>query len=243
MAALQVVPRKLVVEWRYKPELGFYGKMDAIGIDYTNQFPDWQRTPLTLELRNRKKHRRVFLSVRRSFYDSDGPENQATEFDFAAGVLDKVSGKLELGTYERIGVRQWFATDLHKTFTALVDEVYKKFCQHNEAITAVVGTRVKDTAYLIDVEHPDGWRYNLKLGPMQKKQWFDLVQHEPGNFEEEDDGETFAKFRASLPKQFLFIDLDCYQADLPAPKTPAFVRAVRTSSQDLVQGLIKYCQE
>lgn len=242
MAALQVVPRKLVVEWRYKPELGFYGKMDAVGIDHADHFPDWQRTPLTLELRNRKRHRRVFLSVRRSFFDCDGLENQASEFEFAGGILDRVGGKLELGTYERIGVRQWFATDLHKTFTALMDDVYQKFYQHNQALIAVVGTRVKDVAYVIDVEHADGWRYNLKLGPMRKQQWFDFVQYELGNFEDEDDGETFAKFRASIPEQFLFIDMDCYQTDLPAAKSLAFVRAVQPRSQEIVQGLIKYCQ-
>ena len=59
--------RKLVVELRYKPELGFYSKMDAVGANLSDDFPHWQRSPLTVEVRNRKKHRRVFLGHQRCF--------------------------------------------------------------------------------------------------------------------------------------------------------------------------------
>ncbi len=63
--------KKLVVEVRYKPELAFYNMMDAVGTELADHYPDWVRSPLTVEVRNKKKHQRVFLSHQRTFYEAD----------------------------------------------------------------------------------------------------------------------------------------------------------------------------
>ena len=63
--------KKLVVEVRYKPELAFYNMMDAVGTELADHYPDWVRSPLTVEVRNKKKHQRVFLSHHATFYEAD----------------------------------------------------------------------------------------------------------------------------------------------------------------------------
>ncbi len=120
--------RKLVVELRYKPELGFYSKMDAVGTNLSDNFPEWQRSPLTVEVRNKKKHRRVFLSHQRCFYETDlVPAHPNLEFDFAEKILSEVCAGIALRELKRIGIRQWFASDLTKSFALMVDEVSSRF--------------------------------------------------------------------------------------------------------------------
>src|ERR1700685_285674 len=104
---------KLVVDLRYKPELSFYGKMDAIGLELAGEYADWQRTPLTLEVRDRKKHRRLFLSYNRAFLDVDEADPDG-DFSHAEKLMRTVCPKLDVKQSLRIGVRQWFAADLDK---------------------------------------------------------------------------------------------------------------------------------
>jgi hypothetical protein len=118
--------KKLVVELRYKPELGFYGKMDPIGLELADEFPDWQRSPLTLEVRNKKKHRRLFLSYNRVFLDVDEADSDG-DFSRAEKLLRTVYPKLAVKEFLRIGVRQWFAANLDKPFALMVDEFAERF--------------------------------------------------------------------------------------------------------------------
>jgi hypothetical protein len=234
--------KKLVVELRYKPDLAFYGKMDPIGLELASEFPDWQRTPLTLEVRDKKKHRRLFLSHTRSFLDVDDADPDG-DFSQAENLMRTVCPKLEVKQFLRIGVRQWFAADLDKPFARMVDEVAEHFMPRNADLAAILSDRTKDVAYVVDCEVAEGWRYNFRLGPMMKSQWFSVVAHEPNSFEQAEEGEeTFAKFQKSFPDQFLYIDIDCYQEDQPADKLDKFLASVRRRSHDLATKLIEYCK-
>ncbi len=235
--------KKLVVELRYKPDLGFYGKMDGIGQELAEEFPDWERSPLTLEVRNNKKHRRLFLSVERAFIDVDAAEPDA-EFGRVEKLLGKVCPKLGVKDFLRVGVRQWFVADLNKSFALMVDEFAERFLSKNPDLNSIFGDKTKDVAYVADYETAEGWRYNLRMGPMMKSQWFATVAHEPGVFEwKEDDTETFEAFRQSFPEQFLFIDIDAYKENHPADKLDKLLGSVRRRSDDLASKLIEYCRK
>jgi len=56
--------RHLIAELRYTPTLGFYSAMDKIGIALGEHYPDWERSPLTLEVRDKNHRRRCYLSQR-----------------------------------------------------------------------------------------------------------------------------------------------------------------------------------
>lgn len=243
MAISQIPLKKLVFEWRYMPALTFYNRMDDVAGEFLDDFPDWQRTPLTVEVRNRKRHRRLFLSHQRSFFDSDGPKDRHAEFDLAKTLAEKTSTRFEISTYRRFGIRQWSIAELDRTFPAMVDLVASRFCERNETLDKVLGNRLKDVAYVVDMEHDDGWQFKLRLGPMEKKQWFETVAYERGAFESDEEGETFEKFRNTIPDQFMYIDIDCFQLDLERANIAQFFSSVRRGTHDIVQGLIDYCRE
>jgi hypothetical protein len=241
---LQKLPlKKLVVELRYKPELGFYGKMDSIGLELAEEYADWERSPLTLEVRNRKKHRRLFLSVLRAFVDLDDVDPDG-DFSHAEKLLGKVCPKLDVKEFKRMGIRQWFAADLEKPFALMVDQFAERFLPKNQELGGILNDKTKDVAYVVECEAGEGWRYNLRLGPMTKAQWFVSVAYEPNAFEQGDEAtETFEKFRQTIPDQFLYIDIDCFREDQPADKLDKFLATVRRRSHDLATKLIEYCKK
>jgi hypothetical protein len=241
---LQLPLKKLVVEVRYKPNLRFFGQMDAVGLELTDEFPDWERSPLTVEVRNKKKHRRLYLASKRAFCDIDGA-NPSTDFTQLEKLLTKVCTKLDVKTFGRIGMRQWFAADIEKAFALMVDEFVARFLVRNDELNAVFTDKTTDVAYVVDCVTNDGWKYNLRMGPMVKSQWFSTVAHESSMFEQSDDdgGETFAKFQAGFPQHFLYIDIDCFHEEQDRHKLGEFLTSARRRSQDLVSKLIAYCKK
>jgi hypothetical protein len=235
--------KKLAMELRYKPDLGFYNKMDAIGLELTEDYADWERSPLTLEVRNKKKHRRLFLSVKRSFVDIDDADPDG-DFSHAVKLLGRICPKLCVKEFNRIGVRQWFAADLNKPFALMVDQFAERFLPKNQDLTAILNDKTKDVAYVVECMTDDGWKYNLRMGPMLKKQWFLLVAHERDAFEQGDEAtETFEKFRQSIPEQFLYVDIDCFAEERSVDRLDSFLASVRRRSQELASKLIEYCRK
>lgn len=235
--------KKLVVEVRYKPDLGFYAKMDAIGQELTEEYPNWQRSPLTLEVRNQKKHRRLYLSSGRTFLDFDGVDPAAGDFDHAEKLLGKVCQKLGVKEFSRIGVRQWFAADIDKSFALMVDEFSERFLPKGTELGEILSDKTTDVAYVVECETGDGWRYNLRLGPMQRTQWFQIVAHELNAFEQGDEAtETFEKFRQTIPEQFLYVDVDCFGEQMAAGELNGFISSARRRSHGLATKLIEYCK-
>ena len=240
--SLTVPLKKLVLEWRYKPELAFYGRMDQVAIQLCNDYPDWERSPLTVDLRDKKRHRRVHLSGRRGFLEADGP-NPLTDIDQAGKLASKVCRELQIAVLTRLGIRQWFAADLDKPFALMVDEVAQRFLNRGPDLSAILADKIHDVAYTVDYETSEGWRYNLRLGPMLKSQWFQTILYEAGNFETGDDEvETFEKYQAGFSDHFLFIDVDCYRDDVNVDKLDPLVANIRRKSHELVERLIEFCK-
>ena len=114
--------RKLVVELRYPANLSFYGKMDEIGLHFSDDYPDWKRSSHSLEVVSKKKHSKIFLSTKRCFVEMDSDsETPGVEYEFAKDRILQIRDKLGLSQIDRIGVRQWFAIDIEKSFAKTVD--------------------------------------------------------------------------------------------------------------------------
>jgi len=217
--------------------------MDSLGVELTEELPDWERSPLTLEVRNQKKHRRLFTSVKRSFLDLDDIDPD-TDFGYAEKLLKKTCTRLEVKEVQRLGIRQWFAADLKKTFALMVDEFSERFLARNDTLGGILSDKTKDVAYAVDFETTEGWRYNLRMGPMTRAQWFLMVGHESSNFESGEAAvETLEKYQRSFPEQFLYIDIDCYKEDTSVDKMDKFLVGVRRRSHDLATKLIEYCKK
>lgn len=243
---MPVSPRKLVIELRYKPELRFYGSMDGAASGLSDHYADWERSPLTVEIRNKKRHRRIFIASRRCFFESDlrASDNLRSEFEHANTDLASVSSKIEVKEFTRIGTRQWFAIGVERPFEFLVDTVAKRFLSQDEQLSAILSDDVQDVAYGVDYKTSDGWKYHLRLGPMTKEQWFENVAYERGIYEapDADDKETFSNYKDSFPLNFLYVDLDCYAEDVTAKDLSATLTSFRRRSEDVVGKLVNYCK-
>ncbi|MFV1966326.1 MAG: hypothetical protein ACC628_12955, partial [Pirellulaceae bacterium] len=229
---------------RYRPDLGFYDRMGGVARGFSEKFPDWERSPLTVEVRNKKKHRRLFLTHRRCFYETDlRTAIPAGEYEAAQSCLETICAGLEVSDLQRIGVRQWFAADLGKTFALMVDELESRFLKKDNSLSAILADKTEDLAYVVDYETTDGWNYHLRLGPMTRDEWFRRFPYEVNMFEapDEDDAATFEDYRASLPDNFLYIDVDCYQENVSAQQLKELVQTFRHHSHKLAGDLIKYC--
>jgi len=237
--------KRLVVELRYKPDLGFYSKMDSVGQALLTQFPDWVRSPLSLEVRNKKHHRRVFLSYRRCFFQTDIDDSHASRvFESAEGALREVWTGLELTEFTRLGMRQWFAADLEKSFAAMVDDIAARFLRQDEELASILPHKMSDVGYVVDCETDEGWKYHLRLGPITKQQWQELVEYEPEIFEPSgrEEAATLEAYLSSIPDNFLYLDIDCFQEHVRQDAIAELLTTFRRTSHQLASDLIRYCK-
>jgi hypothetical protein len=184
------------------------------------------------------------LSVKRAFYEVDGADADA-EFTFAVKLLEKTSNRLGVKNVTRFGVRQWFAADLDKPFALMVDQFAERFHVRSGDVAGILTDKVSDVGYVADFKTNDGWDYHLRLGPMMKSQWFSIIPYEVNQFESSDESsaETFEKYRASFPEQFLFLDVDCFQEDQPVERLEKFLTTTRRRSHEIVSKIIEYCKK
>ncbi len=234
--------RKVVLEVRYPPRLAFYTAMDSLGQQLLDKFPKWVRTPQTLELLDPDRHRRLFLSHSRCFYDADAAD-QPGEVDFAAQILGQVLDVIAPERLERVGLRQFFVADLDKSFELMVDELNGRFLSGRNTLLAIAGDEMTDLSLLADFETESGLKYHLRLGPMVPDQFFEIVPHETRLFAPtRDNRQTWLAYRESFPEAFLFIDLDYYREDCSVGTLKEFLRESRQHAKGLVHRLVDSCK-
>ncbi|OHB82993.1 MAG: hypothetical protein A2V98_20300 [Planctomycetes bacterium RBG_16_64_12] len=242
MKRLSVPVKNLVIEWRHKPNLAVYTKMDQIGIHFADNYPDWQRSPLTLEIRNKKSKRRFFMSYRRCFFEVIEPTDNDVggELDRARKLFDRFSGDLVISKLERVGIRQWAAFERDEPFNEVVRRANRKFQPQDQRFVELLRGNVVDVGYVADVRTEQGWNYRLHVGPMEKPQWFEIVPHEEGMFSS---SEKLGEYRKAFPDRFLFVDIDCFKEDVAVSDLPALVSEIRSTSSKIMTDLHKYYQE
>lgn len=232
------VPIKhIVLELRYAPTLAIYAKMDEIGLAFAEGFPDWERSALTLEIRNKRKHRRFFMSHHRAFYEAAGFSVEGPEFDWGKKLFDKLHHDLKFTKLLRLGVRQFVASRADEPFPKLVKLAVERLHPQSPELDKMVRGTIEDLAYVANVVTPDGWKYRLNVGPMERKQWFEVIHYEPNLFESKED---FEKYKASIPERMFFIDMDSYREDLAFVDVAATITSVRNVTSQVASDMLKF---
>lgn len=240
MSAANFPVRHLVAELRYAPTLAFYSAMDKIGIALGEHYPEWERSPLTLELRDREHRRRCYLSHHRSFYEAVDFHDETREFEHLIRFFDKLHYELQFVTVRRLGVRQFASVGCDDPFPEMVRKVARKFHLQSDRINRMLRGRIEDISFVADVRTENGWRSHLRLGPMERKQWFELIPYELGLFSS---GESFAKFQETFSERMFFVDVDGYQEDFPYSDVATTLASIRRGSTDVIADLIQYLKE
>ena len=109
-----ILPRKTVVEARFRPQLDYFQKLDSVGTTVLGlmEVCDWQKTPFSVEIQDRKNHERVQLHVERVIAEFDSPiDRQKDAIDRGVVWLKTCFSGLGVENLIAVGIRQWFAID------------------------------------------------------------------------------------------------------------------------------------
>jgi hypothetical protein len=237
MPADQQPSRHLIVEARYQPTLKFYAAMDQIGLAEMDSFPEWERSPLTLEIRNRDHHRRFFMSHQRSFYEALGWANDSGEFNRAVGLLGRLHHELGFTQFRRVGMRQIAGYPVEEAFERLVRRFTDRWHPGGIPVENIIRGYPIDVGYAFNVQTHDAWRYHLRAGPMKREQWFELLPAEPGLFPTLT---AVEEYKETIHERMIFVDVDGYQEDLPFADLERFANAVRQTSSTIIQELVAF---
>lgn len=230
----------MVVEWRYPANLAAYSAMDTIGIEFKESFADWTRTALTLELKDKRFRRRFAMSHNRSFFHVADPRIAAVEVDKAIDLFDRLANQIQLETIGRVGVRQWAAFKWDDSFKELLKLCVKRFQPQSEHLKQRLHGTLDDMSYHAEVTHSDGWRYNLRVGPMTRAQWPEAVAHEEAAFGDKDE---YNAFKEQMPENFLYVDIDAYKEDVPYHDSKLLLKSMGNSAQEILSGINAYLRE
>ncbi len=235
-----VVPRvrHLVLELRYKPSLAFYGVMDKIGLHFVDQYPDWERSPLTLEIRDKKHQRRATITHNRSFFEAVDPSDPSSDIDRALKIFERLRDELKFSDVMRIGIRQWASVAVNENFDKFVRDLSKKFHPQQEPLLNALHGRIDDFLYAANVRTDTGWKYHLKLGPMERKQWFELIPYEQAIFPKG----AFEEFKNSIPEKMLFFDIDGFREDFTYSELQSVVASIRRGTTEVLTDLANYAR-
>lgn len=232
--------RHVIAELRYAPNLRVYAAMDLIGIELSESFTEWQRSPLTLDIRDQKRRRRFFMSYRRSFFEAVGVESVTGELDQAKALFDKVHHRLQFTQIGRLGIRQLVAFDAKKPFKELTNIASKKLFATEALSAPFMKGELQDVGFVVDVKTGLGWSYKLSVGPMSRDEWFERIPYEKGIFPGE---KEFNDYRDSFPKDFVYIDVDCFNSEFPYSDFPQTLVSVRSTAADVISEVMKFLEK
>jgi hypothetical protein len=232
--------RDIVVEWRYAANLAVYIAMDKVGIFFKDEFPDWQRSPLSLEIKDKKNRRRLAMMHNRAFYHVAGVRDPNEESELSLRFFDRLAHELEISRLTRVGIRQWSIFPRQDGFRELVKLCAKKFQQSSDTLKRALQGTMDDMAYVAEVTHADGWKYNLRLGPMDRDQWKKAVSHEEDVFDSE---AAYNEYVNRLPANFLYVDVDAYKEDIGYADSKILVKRMGSVSRDIASDLSRYLEE
>lgn len=239
--------RKLVIECRFRPTLDFYQLMDHAAKEFLSGYPDWQRSALTVEVKDIKRHRRIYFSGRRLFVEYDfvsAPKNIDDAVDEASKELEKACNLIGLSILDRLGTRLWFAADVKKSFAALVDDIAERFTLQSE-LSSVLPHTLSDVAYVAHFDIPDSWKYSLRVGAMTRNEWFEKVPHEAGLYDADPENaeDNFERFRLSFPESLVHVDIDCHDEKVKVAELRSRVTDFRRVAGEITANIIKRCEK
>jgi len=233
MAVIESPVGCLVVDWRYDPSLAVYSAMDRLGLEFREQFADWQRTPLTLELRDKKQVRRFVMAHNRTFYHVISPlDGASSEIDKALQLFNRLAELIEVRHVRRVALRQWFSFKVQEPFRELTRISQKKFLA--QAPQEVLQGTIDDMSYVVDVIHGEGWGYSLRAAPMLKEQWFQVVPYQEEAFES---SHAFDSHKDVFPEAIFYVDIDAHKDDVPLSDMNLLLRSMRTSTDKIASDL------
>ena len=210
--------------------------MDRVGVDVLGDYPDWSRGPLTLDLRNKQTHRRFLITFNRVMFHTvlRSSENLSNELVEANKLFTRLDREIGVQSIHRLGFRQYACSKHDGSFEQLQKSMEETVVTIGPGIKTSLRGKVDDFGFVVEVTHTKGWKYTMRFGPMEKKQWFELVPHSLDTFE---NAESLEKYRDEFPSTFTFFDIDCFKHDVPKYDADALLGEMASESAEIMQSL------
>jgi hypothetical protein len=206
--------QKLMMRFGYKPNLAVYTRMDAVAATMTDEFPQWERSALSLDLRNPELHQRFQILFNYCYFSCDEPSNPTESVAMANRLMDFALKKFEIGKLERVGVAYFSIVEDKRSFRDLVLACDKAFHVPLATIPAFDDCHLADTAYIVSAKERDTkWSRTVQVGPMIKSEFLAKFPFEIPLYDLEQ--KPLKAFQDAIPETFMFVssDVSCIQCD------------------------------
>ena len=236
------VLKKMIVDQQYEPSLQVFGCMDSLGIALAANFPEWNRGPVNLELRNKAKHQRLIVNHRQVAFEYDSPGTEDERVEITTAVMKAYESRIGFPKFARFSVHGFFAAATQESFATLCERVERRFVTAPSNIPAFHGmeTKMTDVSYVVTFV-TENWKYAVCLGPMERNQWFQSLFYDMGSYDLFNVAGSFVKSVEAIPERFLFIDIDASQDGIAFQDAFQQIRYLDQHICDLANKLAAYC--
>lgn len=234
---------KFALKVDFKPCLSVYTRMDSIGTALLHEFPDWNRTALSLELRNYNNRRLFRMAHNHCFFERDNPDDLSSELEFAGKVMDSALRKFEVNKISKAGVLHLFAAAQELSFEDVVVRFDNKFHASFSSLSPFDDSTLVDTAYVVNVRDRDDktWTRNIQSGPMSRHEYFDRYPATVKlNLQSSSDLEAL---HSTIPEVFLFTLIDATCEDIERSRLIRNLSDVATASNQMAGRLNSFFLE
>ena len=216
--------------------------MDSLGIALAANFPEWNRGPVNLELRNKAKHQRLIVNHRQVAFEYDSPGTEDERVEITTAVMKAYESRIGFPKFARFSVHGFFAAATQESFATLCETSRKKICYGAS----------RYPSFSWDGDEDDGrqLRRHFRYGkleicgsprPMERDQWFQLVFYDMGSYDLFNVAGSFVKSVEAMPERFLFIDIDASQDGIAFQDAFQQIRYLDQHIYDLANKLAAYC--
>lgn len=214
MPMASIIPRRTIVQLRFKPQFDFPDKIGTIGktAQEITGFEEWLRDPQQAVIFERSLLKVV--SIRNgevaTTIDSFAPEEK-DRLKWGCDIVLKIAAEYGQNEYFRAGVRQWYAISVGaRDEAAIMRKVKEKYFSVSNFESAL-GLEVEDHAQVLEFQNKSDSRKTARLefGPMSRtsNEWQARLSYDP-NKEVHLTSAAVEAIAANLPTDFIYLDLD-----------------------------------
>lgn len=232
---------KTVFKADHKPKLDFYERMISIASSLPD-YPDWITTGLAVTLQNFDDWCSFSLAHNTFMYIREIQKDNPKYGDDKRirTILDRVLPKLEIESYQRVGLRCWFLAPVTMKFDQLVELVSQRFLVDNKEIRQGICPAATDVAYAVHFVDNE-FRVQLRAGPLRREeteQQFGPNRNTnvPVSKRTLPPDELFVGF----PEVSLLIDIDVSRTDVKSKELPDAYLKGQEIQHKLSQNISKY---
>jgi len=214
MPEYKIEKKKIIFNADFKASVDFFPKQYEMMKALNSDYPNWEVSGLSFVMQNKENNCSATLSHKKIICEFDQTSNRVEESKQNIIKTLQIYNKfLPISSFNRIGVRFFMFVPMQEIKKEeLADIIFSKLFAVNKDIKGMFAEKVNDLAYIIDYDK-DGFYYHLKCGPMPNEHvpaWVDFGEGKH-RFKSPKD---FKDYLESFPAMSIFIDMDCYKADV-----------------------------